>query len=237
MLAFVRELEDERVLVVANLSRFVQYVQLDLKEYAGVVPEEVLGRTRFPPITDAPYLLTLGPHAFIWFSLPVAAAPPEASAGATENRCGRAAGVHRLAVAGSSDFSRPTGTTSKYCFRSTSTPPAARRRDRASPLARFSTSPRFSSMRSRSTSVIVRVEPRGGVGEIVSLPLAFVPADQHRPAPGAARGGLVRRDLRAGARRALRCTCRAGCCRGLLGEILTGRSQQADGGEIEAVPD
>ena len=58
------------MLVVANLSRFVQYVQLDLKDYTGVVPEEVLGRTRFPPITDAPYLLTLGPHAFIWFSLP-----------------------------------------------------------------------------------------------------------------------------------------------------------------------
>src|SRR5262249_52752160 len=80
VLAFVRELEDERVLVVANLSRFVQYVQLDLKEYTGVVPEEVLGRTRFPPITDAPYLLTLGPHAFIWFWLPVATASPDAIA-------------------------------------------------------------------------------------------------------------------------------------------------------------
>src|SRR5262249_24382596 len=80
VLAFVRELQDERVLVVANLSRFVQYVQLDLKEYAAVVPEETLGRTRFPSITDAPYLLTLGPHAFIWFSLPVTALTSEVSA-------------------------------------------------------------------------------------------------------------------------------------------------------------
>ena len=74
VLAFVRKFEGERILVVANLSRFVQYVQLDLKEYAGIVPEEVLGRTPFPPITDQPYLLTLGPHGFIWFSLPDGAA-------------------------------------------------------------------------------------------------------------------------------------------------------------------
>ena len=69
VLAFIREFEDERILVVANLSRFVQYVQLDLKDYAGIAPEEVLGRTPFPQITDQPYLLTLGPHGFIWFSL------------------------------------------------------------------------------------------------------------------------------------------------------------------------
>src|SRR5262249_54395682 len=62
--------QDERVLIVANLSRFVQYVQLDLNEFAGVFPEEMLGRTPFPQVTDQPYLLTLGPHSFLWFSLP-----------------------------------------------------------------------------------------------------------------------------------------------------------------------
>ena len=69
VLAFIRKFEYERILVVANLSRFVQYVQLDLKEHAGIAPEEVLGRTPFPKITEQPYLLTLGPYGFIWFSL------------------------------------------------------------------------------------------------------------------------------------------------------------------------
>jgi maltose alpha-D-glucosyltransferase / alpha-amylase len=69
VLAFIREYQGERILVVANLSRFVQYVQLDLKDFDGHVPEEVLGRTRFPRITDDYYLLTIGPHGFIWFSL------------------------------------------------------------------------------------------------------------------------------------------------------------------------
>ena len=35
ILAFVRRYEDERILVVANLSRFVQYVELDLSEFQG----------------------------------------------------------------------------------------------------------------------------------------------------------------------------------------------------------
>ena len=71
VLAFVRKYADERILVVANLSRFVQFVELDLREFAGVVPEEVFGRTAFPRVGELPYLLTLAPHGFFWFSLPV----------------------------------------------------------------------------------------------------------------------------------------------------------------------
>jgi maltose alpha-D-glucosyltransferase/alpha-amylase len=69
VLAFIRQLEDETVLVVANLSRFTQYVELDLRNFKGRVPTELIGRTRFPPVGDLPYLLTLGEHAFYWFSL------------------------------------------------------------------------------------------------------------------------------------------------------------------------
>jgi maltose alpha-D-glucosyltransferase/alpha-amylase len=69
ILAFVRRYEDETILVVANLSRFVQYVQLDLSEFKGMVPYELFGRTPFPPIGDLYYLLTLGPHGFYWFVL------------------------------------------------------------------------------------------------------------------------------------------------------------------------
>jgi maltose alpha-D-glucosyltransferase / alpha-amylase len=78
VLAFIRRYEQEQILVVANLSRFVQCAHLDLKEYSGVAPEEMYGRTRFPRIGEQPYLLSLSPHAFMWFDLPAPEAPPAA---------------------------------------------------------------------------------------------------------------------------------------------------------------
>ena len=64
------------ILVVANLSRFVQYVELDLSQMEGHAPRRAVRRhTPFPPIGDLPYLLTLGGHAFYWFSIEP---PPEA---------------------------------------------------------------------------------------------------------------------------------------------------------------
>ena len=69
ILAFVRRHEGEVILVVANLSRFVQFVELNLGEFKGQVPYELFGRTPFPPIGELPYLLTLGPHGFYWFAL------------------------------------------------------------------------------------------------------------------------------------------------------------------------
>ncbi|MBV8295983.1 MAG: maltose alpha-D-glucosyltransferase, partial [Acidimicrobiia bacterium] len=69
VLAFVRTFGDERVLVVANLSRHAQYVELSLQNHEGLVPVELLGGTRFPPIGRLPYLLTLGPYGFAWLSL------------------------------------------------------------------------------------------------------------------------------------------------------------------------
>jgi len=69
VLAFIRTHGDETVLVVANLSRFVQAVELDLSRFKGMVPVELFGMSRFPPVGDAPYLLTLGAHAFYWFAV------------------------------------------------------------------------------------------------------------------------------------------------------------------------
>jgi len=69
ILAFVRRYEQECLLVVCNLSRFVQPVELDLSAFQQMIPMEMFGRNPFPPITDKPYLLTLGPHAFYWFVL------------------------------------------------------------------------------------------------------------------------------------------------------------------------
>jgi maltose alpha-D-glucosyltransferase/alpha-amylase len=69
ILAFLRRYEDECVLVVANLSRFVQYAELDLSAFKGVQPVEMFGRVVFPRVGDLPYLLTLGPHSFFWFTV------------------------------------------------------------------------------------------------------------------------------------------------------------------------
>jgi maltose alpha-D-glucosyltransferase/alpha-amylase len=68
VLAFLRG-ERNPLLVVANLGATSQPVELDLQEYAGHIPVEMLGRTPFPPIGDLPYLLTVGPHFFYWFEL------------------------------------------------------------------------------------------------------------------------------------------------------------------------
>jgi len=83
ILAFLRRYGDERVLVVANLSRFVQPVELNLAEFRGMMPIEMFGRIEFPPIGDLPYFLTLGPHAFYWFSLEPQRAVGAAGATAT----------------------------------------------------------------------------------------------------------------------------------------------------------
>ena len=56
--------EQETLLVVANLSRFPQPVELDLSAFKHAVPVELFGRTEFPAITERPYFLTLGPHDF-----------------------------------------------------------------------------------------------------------------------------------------------------------------------------
>ncbi len=69
VLAYIRYDETETILVVANLSRYVQPVELELSNYRGLLPREMFGRTEFPPIAESPYFLSLGPHAFYWFEL------------------------------------------------------------------------------------------------------------------------------------------------------------------------
>ena len=69
ILAYVRKWESETIVVVANLARTVQPFELDLREFRGKTPVEMLGRTEFPRVGDGPYFLVLGPHAFYWFLL------------------------------------------------------------------------------------------------------------------------------------------------------------------------
>src|SRR4051812_27601158 len=76
VLAFTREYREERILVVANLSRFPQPVRLNLSKFRGLLPIELFGRTEFPEIGEKPYLLTLSPHFVFWFSLEPARVAP-----------------------------------------------------------------------------------------------------------------------------------------------------------------
>jgi maltose alpha-D-glucosyltransferase / alpha-amylase len=69
VLAYVRALGGERVLVVNNLASTAQAVELDLRGLAGAIPIEMFGRSLFPRIGEAPYVLTLGPYDFYWFRL------------------------------------------------------------------------------------------------------------------------------------------------------------------------
>ena len=48
VLAYLRRYEDELILCVANLSRFVQPVELDLSPFEGYTPVELFGRVPFP---------------------------------------------------------------------------------------------------------------------------------------------------------------------------------------------
>ena len=65
VLAFLRRYEDETILVVVNLSRFAQSVELDLSRFSGCVPMEVFSRNLFRPIRKSRYVITLGPHGFL----------------------------------------------------------------------------------------------------------------------------------------------------------------------------
>ncbi|MGQ0503262.1 MAG: maltose alpha-D-glucosyltransferase [Panacagrimonas sp.] len=91
ILAYLRKFDSpddpsasQLILCVANMSRAAQAVELDLAQFAGQVPVEMLGGAAFPPIGQLPYLLTLPPHGFYWFLIAETtrmpdwhAAPPE----------------------------------------------------------------------------------------------------------------------------------------------------------------
>jgi maltose alpha-D-glucosyltransferase/alpha-amylase len=86
ILVFIRRYQEETILVVANLSRFVQYAELNLAEFKGLVPVELFGQTEFPVIGEQPYFLSIGPHSFFWFALSPQRVPAALPSPATEPR-------------------------------------------------------------------------------------------------------------------------------------------------------
>lgn len=69
VLCFVRSYKEETILVVINLSRYSQVVELDLHEYRDYIPRELFSHNDFPTIKETPYIVTLGPYNHFWFSL------------------------------------------------------------------------------------------------------------------------------------------------------------------------
>ncbi len=69
VLAYLRELDDESILCVVNVSNAPQAVELDMSEYDGTGLTELTAGTSFPRIGELPYLLTLPAYGFYWFRL------------------------------------------------------------------------------------------------------------------------------------------------------------------------
>ncbi|MCB0676469.1 MAG: maltose alpha-D-glucosyltransferase [Saprospiraceae bacterium] len=67
ILAFTRSLKGESILVIANLSKYSQAVELDLSEYEGIRPTEIFSQSRFFEIGKTPYTFTMGPYGYYWF--------------------------------------------------------------------------------------------------------------------------------------------------------------------------
>ena len=81
VLAYLREQvgadgQVETILCVANVSRSAQPVELELSEFTARVPVEMIGGAMFPAIGSLPYLLTLPPYGFFWFTLAAEAQLP-----------------------------------------------------------------------------------------------------------------------------------------------------------------
>ncbi len=231
VLAFIRKFGDERILVVANLSRFVQFAELELREFLDVVPEEVFGRTAFPRIGEQPYVLTLGAYGFFWFSLPV---PLPTIVG------GSAADAELPSL----EISRPLAErfdpifvdeieallpdylTRKQLGRSGSPVVNA--------LVKYAV--RIGAEEVEVWFLLVDAEFREGVAETISLALAFVPEEARESiAVPIAEVGFARIDSPV---RGVLCDALAvpSCGRALLHGILAGRTRSVPGGELVLAP-
>jgi maltose alpha-D-glucosyltransferase / alpha-amylase len=67
--AYLREYEDETVLVVHNLSSSEQSVALDLARFREAMPVDLVSETALPIIASSLYLFQLKPYGFFWLQL------------------------------------------------------------------------------------------------------------------------------------------------------------------------
>ena len=223
VLAFVRSFEDERVLVVANLSRFAQCTELDLAKYQGLIPRELFGKNEFPAIADRPYFLSLAPHAFYWFDL----RPREASQETLRIRTGAPPtiavesweNVFSDSVRATLNGMLPAFLRGRRWFRGKTRPIRLAEIDEVIPFPK-----------SHAYLLLVRLEYTDGEPETYTLPLAVSmedPADQQFV--------IARLQARDGSRGVLRSGMRSReLADELLAAILKRRRFQGERGELVA---
>jgi maltose alpha-D-glucosyltransferase/alpha-amylase len=68
-IAFVRTYKEEKILVVANLSRYAQAASVEMKSIKDLIPVEVFSQNKFRKIGASPYSFTLSPYGYYWFKL------------------------------------------------------------------------------------------------------------------------------------------------------------------------
>jgi maltose alpha-D-glucosyltransferase/alpha-amylase len=64
VLSFIRSYGDETILVMINLSRYSQAVEINTPRFAGFTPEDLISGNRFPVIKESPYVIILGRHDY-----------------------------------------------------------------------------------------------------------------------------------------------------------------------------
>jgi maltose alpha-D-glucosyltransferase/alpha-amylase len=69
VLCFLRSDENQRVIVVANLSQFSQATVLDLSDFKECDITEVFSQNRFMSVDEGDYAITIGPYGYFWFQV------------------------------------------------------------------------------------------------------------------------------------------------------------------------
>jgi maltose alpha-D-glucosyltransferase/alpha-amylase len=236
VLSFLRRYENESLLVVANLSRFVQHVELDLSAFRGATPVELFGRTPFPQVGDLPYLMTLGPHSFYWFSLEMEPAAVRQRLGVT----GTEAEIPVLAIPGSWESCLEGRCKSELEAALTRLLPTRRWfGGKARTIRNLTIAESIPLEETEARLILVEVEYTEGEPETYALPLAFAHED---------RAEQVLRDWRPAALARLQSDRPEGMgllydalwapdfARGLLGAIARRRRFKGDGRELAASP-
>jgi maltose alpha-D-glucosyltransferase / alpha-amylase len=67
VLCFARTYQDQRMIVVANLSQFSQATNLNLSEFKDCDITEVFSQNRFMNVGQGDYPITIGPYGYFWF--------------------------------------------------------------------------------------------------------------------------------------------------------------------------
>lgn len=69
VIAFLRQYKGVTILVIGNLSKIGQLVELDLGRFYLSTPVDLFGHTLFPIIGNEPYAISLGPYGFFWLAI------------------------------------------------------------------------------------------------------------------------------------------------------------------------